>query len=51
MYTAPRAGLDDAVPASGLLGSGYARYAVEAARQASLKERRDGEAFDALSVP
>ena len=34
-----------AFPPSGLVGSGYARRAVEAARHASLVERREEEAF------
>ena len=37
--------LDDSFPASDLLGSGYAQRAVEAARRAALKERRDDGAF------
>jgi len=37
--------LDDAFPASDLLGSEYGRRAVEAARHAALKECRDDEAF------
>ena len=37
--------LDDAFTASGLLGSGYAQRAVEAAHHAALKEYRDEGAF------
>ena len=37
--------LGDFFPASDLLGSVYAQRAVKAARHASLKERRDDEAF------
>ena len=36
--------LGDSFPASDLLGSGYARRAVEAARHAAQKERRDDKA-------
>ena len=37
--------LGDAFSASDVLGSGYARRAVEAPRHAALKDRRDDEAF------